>query len=52
VDKHEILQYWIESSDTDFSAMEHLFEMTITKGNFIENAHVILRKNGWMKFEV
>jgi HEPN domain-containing protein len=26
VDKHEILQYWIESSDTDFSAMEHLFE--------------------------
>ncbi len=26
VDKHEILRYWIESSDTDYSAMEHLFE--------------------------
>jgi len=26
VDKDEILKYWIETSDSDFSAMEHLFE--------------------------
>lgn len=48
MNKEELIRYWIESSDQDFKAMEHLFE----KGDyhwslFIRNVLRDSQENGY-----
>jgi len=43
MDKKEVLKYWIESSENDFSAMDHLFE----KGDYSWSlfiGHLVIEK--------
>lgn len=43
MEKNEVLQYWIESSENDFSAMDHLFE----KGDYSWSlfiGHLVIEK--------